>query len=326
MFEAGRVLALVALVASGLAAQAVRAVDFTSGTGDPATRGSGTTPVEADSVADLRPVLAVFDLQGDSPSTAEAGILTELLRSRLAASGNFHLIDRAVTADLHDPHFGAMAQCSDLDCAWRATKLLHADYVVVGKVVKEDKLLVLDLAVVDEERGEVVEKLEYTDGFNQLSAKRIPNAVARLAMFSPAALGPDAADHEGIVPISLARQLRSATDDYVFTKRTAWYLNIAGTVGLVLGNALVQSENQSCRDRYWTAPSSCSDVRFTRGTVVFGVGAVVQALGIARVVETIFVGRDLKELEDRAGQTSVSVIPVYDPRTRSTGVLAKLEF
>jgi TolB-like protein len=307
-------------------------VDFSSVPADSTGLAPGKSANRTDPAwAAVRPSVAVFDLQEDQYSAKEALRISESLRSRLAASGHFQVVDRSRTSTLTDPHFGDISHCSELDCAWRATKLLHADFVMVGSVERVGKIFYVKISVVDEENGEVVQKLEYQSDLDAMLGTWIPNAVARMAIFSPSALGYGVETASDGRPVSPARQLRDKTEEYAFTKHSALFLDIAGTVVLGLGNVLVSSENQDCRDRSvdnypYTASTNCGDVRMTRGSIVFAAGAVIQVLGLARTVETFFTGRELKQMEDAAGRPSISLSPFYEPRSRATGILARLEF
>jgi hypothetical protein len=124
---------------------------------------------------------------------------------------------------------------------------------------------------------------------------------------------------------SQLRTLTEKTDDYYFSKHLGVGCAI-GATALAVGGMIVTAAF-STRDV--TAPDGSTRSEWTTAGDV-GIGMVFAAAPVswvagAEIVIAIVRGIKLRHYEREVGY-QFSLVPVYDPRTRSSGALAQLDF
>ena len=124
---------------------------------------------------------------------------------------------------------------------------------------------------------------------------------------------------------SQMRDLEEKTDDYYFSKHVGATCAIAATV-LSVGGLVVIS---SMGTEDVTAADGAKSSRWTTagdvGGIMFISAAPFYCVGAAEIVVAVVRGIKLRHYEREVGYR-FSVAPVYDPRTRSSGALARLDF
>lgn len=123
---------------------------------------------------DPKIVVAVLDLKVTGGlSQNEAATLSARLRTEIAQTGNFEVIERGdMEAVLKEQDFSMsdLSDCSSADCAVEIGKLLNAGQLVLGSIGKVGKTYSIDVRLVDVSSGKIVKtsKQDYAGGKSEL--------------------------------------------------------------------------------------------------------------------------------------------------------------
>jgi|GEM_PF-3487739 len=97
--------------------------------------------------------LAVLDFKADGVSRATSRRISELIRVNIINSRNFLIIERAQMGRILNEQGFQQSGCVEVVCAVKVGKILSANKILVGTVMKLGKSTVLTARVVDVEKG-----------------------------------------------------------------------------------------------------------------------------------------------------------------------------
>ncbi|MEK7474047.1 MAG: hypothetical protein AAB152_00295 [Candidatus Coatesbacteria bacterium] len=112
----------------------------------------GTAPAPVAAPADA-PVLAVSTVQGQSVNKAEAGLVTDMIRSELMALGRWRIIDRERMDEALKGQVLALAGVTSDSDAVHLGKLLNAKLIGLGTYGQLMGVNVVTFRIVDVETG-----------------------------------------------------------------------------------------------------------------------------------------------------------------------------
>jgi hypothetical protein len=125
---------------------------------------------------------------------------------------------------------------------------------------------------------------------------------------------------------SQLRELTEQTDHYYFSKHLGAGCAIGATVLMIGGMAMMISESSTSDET--AADGSTKSEATTVGYVgagMFLAAVPVGVLGGVEIVIAVVRGIKLRHYEREIGY-QFSLVPVYDPRTHTSGALARVEF
>jgi len=97
--------------------------------------------------------LAVMDFQAKGVNNALAANVTELIRAELIKTGSFLIIERSQMDQRLREQCFQQTGCSDVTCAVQVGKMLSANKILIGSVMKMGKNIVISGRIVDVEKG-----------------------------------------------------------------------------------------------------------------------------------------------------------------------------
>lgn len=101
-----------------------------------AQQAGGDAPADGDAGGDERPLAAVLELETVEAGEAEGTALSDRLREALLKTGRFKLVDRSQLERILAEQELQQTTCTGTDCAVEVGRLLGADEMITGKVVK----------------------------------------------------------------------------------------------------------------------------------------------------------------------------------------------
>jgi len=332
---------------------AVAAVGSGTDAGETVETPSVAVPSMTDSVHTRRPVVAVMELRNRGVPATLAVEVRDSLISGLVKSGAFEVVAPSRMEGVHDPRdFVPLSKCSEAPCATRAGRMLDADQVVVGEVDGPEKKAVV-LRVVDVVRGEVFHEFSWE---LQPQKSRWPAFLAQGVVVLPPPPNPipdsTATSNPIVVPDS-ALDLDSAARRRISRLRIYRDVDVglaavAGGVGVLavgtgLGVLMLESAFQCAAtqagnietgighgiDTAVTATNgTCHEASISPLAGYFVVGGVFAAGAIALLVESAVLEGRIDEIRRKANQVppTVTLLPAFDPRTRTAGLWAQVAF
>ena len=105
---------------------------------------------------DYLPIVTVFDFEYEGISEMEAGVLIDFLSGALLDTGDFRVIDRTQREVILSEIQFSLSGCTDESCQLEAGKLLAADYMVIGSLGKVGTRFVVNVKLIDVEKGETI--------------------------------------------------------------------------------------------------------------------------------------------------------------------------
>jgi len=289
-------------------------------------------------------VVAVLNIRGRGFSLQESSLLANLLRLRMEAADQFHVVSAARIKAVSDPQYGGFLDCADKNCAWRATAVLQADYAVIGKMSGEGREGEIEIDLIDAGSGEVIEKFSAdvqepwespeNEWIGKLSEKVVRCVVDRQHSGSPMPVrliprkGPT---RESSIPGSDSKPQEVLAEDRAFhrDKRATVAIGIAGGGLAVVGAAMVALPVMV--DYMGAAGGGAQRVpdrpdRLQRaGFFLVGAGVVVEGAAVVGAIVTTVQGVQLRNAEHRTGYR-VTVVPVVAPLASGYGAVARVEF
>jgi len=124
--------------------------------------------------------IAIMQLSADGVPEAYAVGLTETVATTLDETGIFETISpKQISSVLaYEKRRDALGDCSNEECYTQIAKLLRADYLISGSVAKVSKTIVVNLALIHAEKGEVTKRVD----------RRLNNAAELILTIEPATI------------------------------------------------------------------------------------------------------------------------------------------
>ena len=97
--------------------------------------------------------VAVVDFRGDGIDQATAGRISELIRNDMVKSGKYRVIERSQIDKILNEQGFQQTGCTDTGCAVEIGKLLSANKMLVGTVMKVGQRIVITGRMVDVQSG-----------------------------------------------------------------------------------------------------------------------------------------------------------------------------
>ncbi|MBI4977715.1 MAG: hypothetical protein HZC28_09545 [Spirochaetes bacterium] len=172
-------------------------------------------------------------------TATEAGIVEELFRSEIVASGRFDLLDRSNMDSLLKEQAFQQTGCTESTCAVNVGKMLNMEYMMYGAVMKLGRAYIVSTGMVDIETGKVVNTArEQCDAIEKTEAS-VKKIVAQLAGIAPRKIG---------VTAQWANVLRNAP----FSARSAMAVTVYnGSLWLTGG---YENATKSTKRDVWRSP------------------------------------------------------------------------
>jgi len=104
---------------------------------------------------EAKPRLAVIPLEAEGVSENDAAIATQYLTTELIRRGRFEVLEREYIADIMEEQALALV-CNDVECAVEIGRVLAAENVLVGSVRRSGSDYVVNVRLIDVERGRIV--------------------------------------------------------------------------------------------------------------------------------------------------------------------------
>lgn len=141
--------------------------------------------------------IAIMQLSADGVPKAYAVGLTETVATTLDETGIFETISpKQISSVLaYEKRRDALGDCSNEECYTQIAKLLRADYLVSGSVAKVSETIVVNLALIHAEKGEVTKRVD----------RRLDNAAELILTIEPATISllqPLLSDRQGYLRVS----------------------------------------------------------------------------------------------------------------------------
>lgn len=97
--------------------------------------------------------LAVLNLEGKNVPQNTASAVTEMVTTEIVNTGKFQVVERNQMRNILSEQGFQQTGCTDQACAVKIGKLLSAQKILMGSVSKIDKGLVINIRIVDVEKG-----------------------------------------------------------------------------------------------------------------------------------------------------------------------------
>ncbi|MBN1383700.1 MAG: DUF2380 domain-containing protein [Elusimicrobia bacterium] len=127
--------------------------------------------------AEKRINIAVAEFSGKNVSAMDASTVSDLLRTELVKTQKFNVVNRANMEQILAEQSLQMSGCTTQECAVRIGKLLNAQRVIVGSLMKLGTLYIINANMVDIETGEIVKSAKV----NAQSIEELPEQSEYLA-------------------------------------------------------------------------------------------------------------------------------------------------
>lgn len=154
-------------------------------------------PSNSDSLPTKPTRIAVMQLSADGVPEAYAVGLTETVATTLEETGVFETISpKQISSVLaYEKRRDALGDCANEECYAQIARLLRADYLVSGSVAKVSETIVVNLALIQSEEGEVLKRVD----------RRLDNAAELMLTIEPATIGlvqPLLSDKQGYLRVA----------------------------------------------------------------------------------------------------------------------------
>jgi hypothetical protein len=285
-------------------------------------------------------VVAVLNIRGRGLSLQESSLLADRVRTRLETSDQFRGVSAARIKATSDPYYGKIADCAEVNCAWRATELLQADYAVIGRMSGLGRDGEIELDLIDAGSGEVVEKfsedvegpLESPDNeWIPKLARRIEESIVerQIPGFRRKRIQIISRNPSPAPPIpgfdSEWEQMRALNEEFHEQKQLAVMSGIVGGASLVLGAlpilgaAFFDGLTYGRESDGLYSDRRDEEIEF----VVMGAGAALGGFAIFELCSASESKARLRNFEDRT-RYRFSAAPIILPR--GGGAVVSLEF
>ncbi len=117
-----------------------------------------------DSFGQLKPQIAILNLEGRGISESEAATLTDQLRGHLVNLGTFIVLDRHKMEDILQEQGFQQSGCTLTECAVRAGRLLNVQKMVAGSIGKIGKTYAVNILMIDVESGRIEKSFNRNSG------------------------------------------------------------------------------------------------------------------------------------------------------------------
>jgi TolB-like protein len=111
--------------------------------------------IESSFAENVKPNIAVMDLEGNGVSKNELGGLSNRLRTELFKTGKFTVIERSRVDEILKEQGFQQAGCTNATCAVEVGQLIGVEKIVVGNVDKVGKIYSIDIRMVDVGTGRI---------------------------------------------------------------------------------------------------------------------------------------------------------------------------
>ena len=132
--------------------------------------------------------IAVLELDDQGISAAEAGSLTERLRSELFKTGMFEVLERAKMEEvLKEQGFQQTGACATTECAVEVGRLIGVERMVAGSVGKVGATFSVDIRTINVETGAIMKAStrDFTGRIDDLLRRLMPEVARELAGLAP---------------------------------------------------------------------------------------------------------------------------------------------
>lgn len=127
------------------------------------------------SIAQQKPSIAVLDMDGRGIAANEATVLTDRLRVALVRTGDINVVERGQMNLIFTVQQNF--QCSSIECAVEAGKLLGVTSVLVGSISRVDSSYSIDTRIIDVQSGQITySQWHYYGEIDNLIAEMVPFA------------------------------------------------------------------------------------------------------------------------------------------------------
>lgn len=108
-----------------------------------------------DAFAQLKPHIAMLNLEGREISANEAATLSDHLRGQLVNLGTFIVLDRNKMEDVLREQGFQQSGCTITECAVRVGRLLNVQKMVAGSIGKLNKTYAISISMIDVQSGRI---------------------------------------------------------------------------------------------------------------------------------------------------------------------------
>jgi TolB-like protein len=108
-----------------------------------------------DAAGQLKPHVAVLNLEGREISENEAATLTDQLRGHLVNAGAFIVLERGKMENILREQGFQQSGCTLTECAVRAGRMLNVQKMVAGSIGKLNKTYAINISMIDVESGRI---------------------------------------------------------------------------------------------------------------------------------------------------------------------------